>query len=213
MRLRTYNNRKARRTRAAPLGRPFCYILFEARYTYLDELKWHDDSGHDLVMATPKSMCGARRWCFVPRQVCYDKKEYFPTYADAIVWLTKIKLSLMDKPEKYRLFKLAKIVEGYYTKGKREHVTRVTDLTNVSHSLPTASQRRADKQRQLREQRRQQLLHAKTMAWRTPKAASTSSIRNSRCTTGNSSTQTMGGGWDGGVPVSWPDSSTTACIN
>lgn len=211
MRLRTYNNRKARRTRAAPLGRPFCYILFEARYTYLAESKWHDDNVHDLVMAMPKSRCGAMRWCFVPRQVCYDKKGYFPTYADAIVWLTKIKLSLMDKPEKYRLFTVASIVEGYYTKGKREHITKTTDLTHVSNSIQSASERQAAKQRLLRQQWEQQLWNRKTVVTRAPTPPSVSPIWSGGTATGSSTTQTMGGGWNVSTTVSVTNGSTVSC--
>lgn len=211
MRLRTYNNRKARRTRAASLGKPFCYILFEARWTYLGYTKW-TDFGNSLVRAVLRGT-SKDHWRFVSREFCYDKKEYFPTYADAIVWLTKIKLSLMDKPEKYRLFNLAKIVEGYYTKGKREHVTRVTDLTNVSHSLPTRSERRAAKQRQLREQRQQQLCYAKTMARATSQAKRASPVRSSWTTAISDVATSLDPGWDGGVTVSVTNGSTTACIN
>ena len=154
MRLRTCNKRKARRTRAAVAfdkSNTFCYILFEAPYMFMARGQAWDDGPHELVKAIPKN--GKGGWRYVSKSFCYDKKLQFPSYADAIVWLTKIKLSLMNKPEKYRLFSVANIMEGYYTKGKHERVTRVTDLSNVSHSLPTLSERKLAKQRQLREQR------------------------------------------------------------
>lgn len=216
MRLRTFNKRKARRTRAPVVSdrnNTFCYILFEAPFVYMEEVRpdLRSDSS-DLVIAVPKQL-DSRHWRFVSRHYCYDKKLQFPSYADAIVWLTKIKLSLTDKPEKYRLFKLAKIVEGYYTKGNHERVTRVTDLTNVSHSLPTLSERKTAKQRQLREQRQQQLRYAKTVAAAARKAKRASPVRGSWTTTRGSTATSVGGGWDGGVPVSWSDSSATTCIN
>lgn len=216
MRLRTYNKRKARRTRAAVVSdrsNTFCYILFEAPFVYLGEVRPSLQSDNiDLVRAVPKGF-KENHWRFVSRCYCYDTKKQFPSYADAIVWLTKIKLSLMDKPEKYRLFKLAKIVEGYYDARKREHITRTTDLTNVSHSLPTRSERRAVKQRQLREQRQQQLRHAKVMARAALKAKRASSVWNSWASTGFSGTTPVGGGWDATSTVSSANGSTTGCFN
>lgn len=200
MRLRTCNKRKARRTRASVAfdkSDTFCYILHEAPYVYQADVHFTlNADAHDLVMGMPKS---GGSWRFISRRYCYDIKQQFPSYADAIVWLTKIKLSLMDKPEKYRLFSVAKVVEGYYDTRKREHVTRTTDLSNVSHSLPTLSERRSAKQRQLREQRYQQLRYAKTVARAAPKTKSTSTVWSTGTTTRSSTTQTMGGGWD--VPI------------
>ncbi len=201
MRLRTCNKRKARRKRAS-LQTPFCYILHEAPYEYMAEVHASLMSDqHDLVMAVPKG----DGWRYVSRRYCYDIKQQFPSYADAIIWMTKIKLSLTDKPEKYRLFKLAKIVEGYYTKGKRENVTRVTDLTNVSHSLSTSSERRLAKQRQSLQQRQQQLRYAKTVARAAPKAANFSNIWNSWTPTWDSPSQTVGGGRNASVGISLSD--------
>lgn len=216
MRLRTFNKRKARRTRAPVVSdrnNTFCYILFEAPFVYLKEIKpsLRSDS-HDLVIAVPRGT-DEGHWRFVSRQYCYDKKLQFPSYADAIVWLTKIKLSLANKPEKYRLFSIANIMEGYYTKGNHERVTRVTDLSNVSHSLPTLSERKSAKQRQLCEQRQQQLRYAKTMARTARKAKRASPVRGSWTTAIGDAATSLGGGWDGGVPVSWSDSSATTCVN
>jgi hypothetical protein len=191
----------------------FCYILFEAPFVYLGEVEpYLQSDSNDLVVAMPKGT-DDRHWRFVSRQYCYDKKLQFPSYADAIVWLTKIKLSLTNKPEKYRLFSVANIVEGYYTKGKHERVTRVTDLTNVSHSLPTLNERRNAKQRQLREQRQQQLRYAKTVAAAARKAKRASPVRGSWTTTGGSTATSVGGGWDEAWTVSVSNGSTTSCFN
>ncbi len=213
MRLRTCNKRKARRTRATVVPHrqgSFCYILFEAPYIFINNC---GTRGHpDSVMAYSKGHT-PHNWRWVDRRFCYDIKEKFDSYADAIVWLTKLKLSLTNKPEKFRLFSMKEIVEGYYTKGNREVVTRRTDLTNVSHSLPTRNERRAAKQRQFRQQRYQRLRHPQIVATTTPTATSTINIWSTGSATGSSTTQTMGGGWHGPSTVSVSDGGTVSWSN
>lgn len=213
MRLRTCNNRKARRKRASKERTPFCYILFKSPYIFIENVSpSFGRHNRNLVYGVKRGDSRSDRR-FVDKYFCYNQKEHFPSYADAIVWLTKIKLSLMDKPEKFRLFELASIVEGYYTKGKREYVIRTTDLTNVSHSLPTARERRDAKQRQLRQQRYNSRRLSKAVATGTSTATSTSNLRSSWTTAISGAATALGGDWDGPSTVSFSDGGTVSFSN
>lgn len=116
MRLRTANCRRKRQTQAkVPKGEPFCYIVYGRR------------------VASPITVSGL----VVNYEVQWQEwKRPFSNYGEAIAHLTRVKLAIDEEDRDWKHVTPCKIVEGVYTKFRKEKITKVTRLNDECDCSP-----------------------------------------------------------------------------